>query len=92
MTETLANWYSSESTRRELSNEYQQNRVWMDFKDVSGFISCVKVAAALKGLRLNPLSALLQTLLPLTPMLLVANINDVKNLRNCRNPGKWVLI
>ena len=27
MTETLANGYSSESTRRELSNEYQHDRV-----------------------------------------------------------------
>ena len=27
MTETLANGYSSESTQRELSNEYQDDRV-----------------------------------------------------------------
>ena len=32
MTETLGNWYSSESTRRELSNEYQFDRVKMIFK------------------------------------------------------------
>ena len=31
MTETLANGYSSESTQRELSNEYQRDRVWMNF-------------------------------------------------------------
>ena len=32
MTETLANGYSSESAPRELSNEYQQDRVWMVFQ------------------------------------------------------------
>ena len=31
MTETLTNGYSSESAQRELSNEYQQDRVWMVF-------------------------------------------------------------
>ena len=56
MTETLANWYSSERALQGLSNEYQQDRVWMDFKHISDFITCVKIAAALKGLsnkRLN---------------------------------------
>ena len=38
MTETLANGYSSESTQRELSNEYQHDVLWM------------KVALALEGL------------------------------------------
>ena len=32
MTETLANGYSSESTQRELSNEYQHDRVSMVFR------------------------------------------------------------
>ena len=32
MTETLANGYSSESTQRELSNEYQHDRFWMVFQ------------------------------------------------------------
>ena len=32
MTETMANGYSSESTQRELSNEYQHDRVFMDFE------------------------------------------------------------
>ena len=50
MTETLANWYSSDRAQQELSNEYQQDRVWMDLKHLSDFISCVKIAAALKGL------------------------------------------
>ena len=31
MTVTLAYWYSSESTQRELSNEYQHDRVLMIF-------------------------------------------------------------
>ena len=32
MTLTLANGYSSESTQRELSNEYQHDMVWMIFE------------------------------------------------------------
>ena len=35
MTETLAYGYSSESTQRELSNEYQHDRVKMVFKNLS---------------------------------------------------------
>ena len=31
-TETLANWYSSESTQSELSNEYQHGRIKMVFQ------------------------------------------------------------
>ena len=50
--ETLANGYSSESTQRELSNEYQHDRVWMVYKNLC---ICVlwtsKVASALEGLR-----------------------------------------
>ena len=34
MTETMANGYSFESTERELSNEYQHNRVLMVFKRI----------------------------------------------------------
>ena len=52
MTETLANWYSSDRAQQELSNDYQQDRVWINFEHFSSFISCVKVAAALKGLML----------------------------------------
>ena len=37
MTKTLANWYSSESTRWELSNEYQHDRVSMVFKNLCQF-------------------------------------------------------
>ena len=36
MTETLAYGYSSKSTQRELSNEYQLERVRMIFKNLSG--------------------------------------------------------
>ena len=32
ITKTLANGYSSESTQRELSNEYQHDRVWIFFQ------------------------------------------------------------
>ena len=45
MTETWANGYSSESSLRELSNEYQHDRVWMVFKKL-----WTKVASALEGL------------------------------------------
>ena len=52
MIETLENGYSSESTQstqRELSNEYQHDRVQMVFKDL---VLWTKVASALKGLTL----------------------------------------
>ena len=50
ITETLANGYSSESTQRELSNEYQHDRVWMVFKDFCILVLWTKVVSALKGL------------------------------------------
>ena len=49
MTETLANGYSSESTQRELSNEYQHDRVSMVFKDFSVLVLWTNVASALEG-------------------------------------------
>ena len=50
MTETLANGYSSESTQRELYNEYQHDRVQMFFKNLSFLVHWMKVASALEGL------------------------------------------
>ena len=50
MIETLANAYSSESTQRELSNEYQHDRVKMIFKNVCILVLWTKVASALEGL------------------------------------------
>ena len=50
MTETLAHGYSSKSTQRELSNEYQHDRVKMVFKDICIVVLCTKVASALEGL------------------------------------------
>ena len=52
MTETLAYGYSSESTPRELSNEYQHDRVEMVFKNICIPVLWKKVASALKGIRL----------------------------------------
>ena len=52
MTETLVNGYLSESTQYELSNEYQHDRVWMDFNNL-----CVLVLFNERGLsigRVNP--------------------------------------
>ena len=51
MTETLANGYSYESTQRELSNEYQHDRVWIVFKNLCICVLWTKVALALEGLK-----------------------------------------
>ena len=51
MTETLAYGYSSESTQRELSNEYQPDRVQMVLKKHFVLVLLTKVASALEGLR-----------------------------------------
>ena len=51
MTETLAYGYSSESTQRELSNEYQYDRVWMVFKNLCILVLWMKVALAIEGLK-----------------------------------------
>ena len=53
MTETLANRYSYESTKRELSNEYQHDRVSMVLKDFFIFPQWMKVASVLEGLSLK---------------------------------------
>ena len=53
MTETLANGYSYESAQRELSNEYQHDRVQMVIKNLCVIVLGMKVASALEGLRLN---------------------------------------
>ena len=50
MTETLANGYSSESTQRELSNEYQHDRILMDIRNLCVIVLLTKVASALEGL------------------------------------------
>ena len=50
MTETMAYGYSSESTQRELSREYQHDRVHMVFKILCCFVLKMKVASALEGL------------------------------------------
>ena len=61
MIETLANGYSSESAQRELSYEYQQDRVWMIFRNLSILVIWTQVALALEGLNVQlhlPLMAL----------------------------------
>ena len=50
MTETLANGYSFESSQRELSNEYQHDRVTMIFKNLCILVIWIEVALALEGL------------------------------------------
>ena len=46
MIETLAYGYSSESTRQELSNEYQHDRVKMFFKNRCVLVLWMKVISA----------------------------------------------
>ena len=53
MTETMANGYSSESTHRELSIEYQHHRVLMVFKMLCILVLWTKLALALEGLSVN---------------------------------------
>ena len=50
MTETLAYGYSLESTQRELSNEYQHDRVWMVFKNLCILVLWTHIASVLEGL------------------------------------------
>ena len=53
MTETLAHEYSSESTHRELSSDYQHDRVLMVFKNLCVLVHWTKVVSALEGLKKN---------------------------------------
>ena len=48
--ESLTHGYSSESTRRELSNEYQHDRVLIVFKSLCVLVLWTKVGSALEGL------------------------------------------
>ena len=54
MTETLTNWYSSESTQRELSNEYQHDRVRTVFKKSLRY--CTYEESSLNSVRVKKLS------------------------------------
>ena len=47
MTGTLANGYPSESAQRELSNEYQHDRVWMIFKVMGVVVLWTKVSLSI---------------------------------------------
>ena len=73
--ETLANGYSSESTRRELSNEYQDDRVSMVSQEFCILVLWTKVVSALEGLRLlfdqhcrNEITSLQQFIDPFLPV------------------------
>ena len=57
MIETLANGYSSESAQQELSNEYQDDRVQIVFKNICVLVLWMKVPSALEGLTLMLLLA-----------------------------------
>ena len=49
MTETLAHGYIYDSTPKELSNEYQHDRVWMNFINICLLVHMAKVAQHQKG-------------------------------------------
>ena len=53
MTQTLASGYSYESAQRELSNEYQHDRVQMVFKIIYVLAHLMELVSALKGLTLT---------------------------------------
>ena len=53
MTETMANWYSFESTQRELPNEYQNDRVKMIFIFFLFFVLSTKVTSVAEGLKMR---------------------------------------
>ena len=68
ITETLANGYSSESTRQELSNEYQDDRVSMVYEESCILVLWTKVVSALEGLtphRINVMILMYSNLQPL---------------------------
>ena len=60
MTQTLPHGYSSERTERELSDEYQHDRLKMDFKNTCVLVLCMKLALALGGLSLPVICPLYQ--------------------------------
>ena len=60
MTKTLAHGYSSEGTKRELSNEYQHDRVKMVFKNLCVLVLWTKVVSALEGLSMPTLGSPMQ--------------------------------
>ena len=49
MTETVANGYSYESAQRELSYEYQHDRVEMFLRNLCILVLLMKVGSALEG-------------------------------------------
>ena len=55
MTETLSNGYSSDSSQRELSNEYQYDRVKMLFKNL-----CALDESSLNSIRRDNMSGAMQ--------------------------------
>ena len=70
MIETLAHGYSSKSTQREDSNEYQYDRVYMVFKNICVLVLWMKVASALEGLNIKWLKGSMNWLIANTRYLL----------------------
>ena len=66
MTETLAHWYSSASTRQELSNEYQYDRVEM--VNLCVIVLWMEVASALEGLTHQASTLTLKVTGPIGPV------------------------
>ena len=53
MPKNLAHGHSSDSTQRELSSEYQHDRVLMVFKNLCVLVLWTKVASALEELKVR---------------------------------------
>ena len=81
MTETLAYGYSSESTPQELSNEYQHDRVYMGFKNLSVRVLWTKVASAFEGLKILLLELSIQE--STANSIMASCINDSLCLGSC---------
>ena len=79
MTETLAYGYPSERTQRKLSNEYQPDRVKMDFRSLCVHMFWMKVALALVGFKQNPLLHIL------------GNVDQTMNLGHYNYFSKYLL-
>ena len=60
ITETPANAYSSESTRRELSNEYQHDMITLIFMILCFFVLWAIAAVTLEGMR-HPVTSVIPT-------------------------------
>ena len=89
MTETLANGYSSESTQRELFNEYQHDRVKMVFKKSLHPCALEKSCLSIERVNLVPSPFHANIKCPLDPCMGIILISVLCVGRKCVG---WLLI